>query len=68
MDGNKPVKPAVTFLLRSGNEIVNAVPPALMLIFEVDSLAGALFQSIEIRTRWSEVAPGGVSVGCYFEG
>jgi hypothetical protein len=43
----KPAKPAVTFVLGSGKEIVNAVPPASMLIFEVDSPAGALFQSIE---------------------
>lgn len=51
----------MTFVLRSGKETVNAVQPASILIFEVDSPTGALFQSIEIRTRWSEIAPGGVS-------
>lgn len=40
---------------------MNAVQPASILLFEVDSPTGALFQSIEIRSRWSEVAPGGVS-------
>ena len=57
-----PVKPAVTFVFRRGREIVNVVPPASILILDVESPAGAVAQSTEIRTRWSEVFPGGVSV------
>jgi len=58
----KPEKPAVTFVLRRGREMVNVVPPAPMLTFEVDIPAGALAQLMETRTRWSDVSPGGVSV------